>query len=262
MDNPTFKLEGIVKSKDEMEDFEGPLTLILQLLSKNKIEIKDIQISSLLDQYLAYLDEMKSMDLEVASEFVAMASHLVYIKTRTLLYADEENTELDELISSLENLKSRDTYVRIKAVTDTLQEMFKKGAGLYAKPPEYFRADTEYRYDHDKSDLFDAMRRVLDREEAQKLNLSGRRVIVPTRIVYSVSEKAEEIKKRLNELGVLRVNAFFHESRSRTELVATFIAVLELCKSGSIILSGADDDMIISCSDGETAGVDGNSAER
>ena len=77
---PTYHLEGIIKSKEEMEDFEGPLTLILMLLSKNKIEIRDIQISEILEQYLAYLDEMKAMDLEIASEFVQMASHLLYIK--------------------------------------------------------------------------------------------------------------------------------------------------------------------------------------
>ena len=77
MENPTFRLEGVVKTREELEDFEGPLTLILLLLSKNKIEIRDIKISDLLDQYMAYLDEMKAMDLEVASEFVSMASHLV-----------------------------------------------------------------------------------------------------------------------------------------------------------------------------------------
>ena len=108
MNNLTFKLEGVVKSKNEMEDFEGPLNLILLLLSKNKIEIRDIQISLILDQYIAYLEEMKSMDLEIASEFVAMASHLVYIKTKTLLAEDDQEvSELDELISSLESLKNK-----------------------------------------------------------------------------------------------------------------------------------------------------------
>ena len=76
MDNPNFFLEGIVREKDEMQNFEGPLSLILQLLSKNKIEIRDISISDILDQYLEYLDEMQSMDLEIASEFVQMASYL------------------------------------------------------------------------------------------------------------------------------------------------------------------------------------------
>ena len=85
MENPNFFLEGIVKEKNQLQDFEGPLSLILMLLSKNKIEIRDIKIADILDQYLEYLDKMQSMDLEVASEFVQMASHLLYIKTRTLL---------------------------------------------------------------------------------------------------------------------------------------------------------------------------------
>ena len=78
MDSPIYHLEGVVKAKTEdMEDFVGPLDLILHLLSKNKMEIKDIQISLILDQYLAWMAARKEMDLEVASEFVTMASQLV-----------------------------------------------------------------------------------------------------------------------------------------------------------------------------------------
>ena len=72
---------------EEMQDFEGPLDLILYLLSKNKMEIQDISISLLCDQYISWLEQRQRMDLEVASEFVAMASHLVYIKTRSILGA-------------------------------------------------------------------------------------------------------------------------------------------------------------------------------
>ena len=84
MDNPIFKLEKVVQSKaaEPLEDFEGPLDLILFLLSKNKIEIQDIPIALILDQYLEYLEKRQQMDLEVASEFVTMATHLMYIKTR------------------------------------------------------------------------------------------------------------------------------------------------------------------------------------
>lgn len=85
MDNPTFHLDSVVKDKNELQDFDGPLSLILMLLSKNKIEIRDIKISEILDQYLEYLEQMEKMDLEITSEFVQMASHLLYIKTRTLL---------------------------------------------------------------------------------------------------------------------------------------------------------------------------------
>ena len=87
MDNPIFKLEKVVqtKSSEPLEDFEGPLDLILFLLSKNKIEIQDIPIALILEQYLDYLEKRKQMDLEVASEFITMAAPLMYIKTRMLL---------------------------------------------------------------------------------------------------------------------------------------------------------------------------------
>ena len=98
MENPNFYLEGVVHNRDEMQDFEGPLSLILQLLSKNKIEIRDISISDILDQYLAWLDAAQSMDLEIASEFVQMAAQLLYIKTRTLLASDEEEVSELELL--------------------------------------------------------------------------------------------------------------------------------------------------------------------
>ena len=75
MENPSFFLEGVVREKNELQDFEGPLSLILMLLQKNKIEIRDIKIADILDQYLEYLDKIQSMDLAIASEFVQMASH-------------------------------------------------------------------------------------------------------------------------------------------------------------------------------------------
>ncbi|MBQ1890326.1 MAG: segregation/condensation protein A [Selenomonas sp.] len=93
MDNPIFKLEKVVQEKgnDALQDFEGPLDLILFLLSKNKIEIQDIPIALILDQYLQYLEQRQQMDLEVASEFVTMAAHLMYIKTRMLLSIEPED---------------------------------------------------------------------------------------------------------------------------------------------------------------------------
>ena len=246
MENLTFRLEGVVKTREDMEDFEGPLILILQLLSKNKIEIKDIQISLILEQYLEYLEEMKSMDLEVASEFVAMAAHLVYIKTRMLLSEEEEVSELDQLISSLERLRRRDAYARIKAVTDTLHDMYRQGAGMYIKPPEYLAPDKEYGYSHQKEDLLAAIRRIFDRGETVKSAVNPRPFALPERIVYSVSKKAEQIIERLKFIGPLRLNTFYFMSENRTELVATFMALLELCKAGCIFLSEADgDDFVI-----------------
>ena len=77
MENPTFHLEGVIKEQDSLADFEGPLSLILMLLSKNKIEIRDIRVSEILDQYLEYLNRMEELDLEVASEFIQMAAYQI-----------------------------------------------------------------------------------------------------------------------------------------------------------------------------------------
>ncbi|MGM9522057.1 MAG: segregation and condensation protein A [Oscillospiraceae bacterium] len=242
MENPTFRLEGIVRAKDDMEDFEGPLTLILQLLAKNKIEIQDIQISQLLEQYMAYLDEMKAMDLEIASEFVAMASHLVYIKARMLLSAGEETTELEELMQSLEKLKNRDVYASVKETIPVIAEMYTRGAGTIVKPPEYMPVDKVYKYSHEKNDLLDAMIRVLSREDASATLKEPPVIPVPKRIVYSVTEKTSEIISRLKRIGGSSLSELFGSSGSRSELVATFIALLELCRSGSIMICGDGND--------------------
>ena len=132
----TFRLEGVVRERGSLEDFEGPLSLILQLLGRNKIEIRDISVAEILDQYLAYLDEMQRMDLEIASEFVQMAAYLLYIKTKTLLASDREVTELEELMSSLEQLKAKGARERIKAVLPQFSEMSGNGAGLFTRSQE------------------------------------------------------------------------------------------------------------------------------
>lgn len=257
MNDPTFRLEGVVRASSElMEDFEGPLTLILQLLSKNKIEIRDIKISELLDQYMAYLDEMKRMDLEIASEFVQMASHLVYIKARMLLSEDEEPSELEELIASLEKLRRRDVYEQIKGVADELSPLYCRGAGLITKPPEPLPVSREYRYVHAPEDLVKAMLRILSREEALKAVIQTPRFMMPTRIVYSVSEKSAEIIDELIKKGEMRFSALIAESKSRTEMVATFIALLELCREGKIGIMGEGDEVTVSKLSGEGGGGD------
>ena len=104
MDSPIYHLEKVVRAQtDDMEDFTGPLDLILSLLAKNKMEIQDIQISLILDQYMAWIEKRRALDLEVASEFITMASQLMFIKTRMLLSIHDEEalSELDQLIASL-----------------------------------------------------------------------------------------------------------------------------------------------------------------
>lgn len=249
MSDPVFRLEGIVHSQGDMEDFEGPLSLILQLLSKNKIEIKDISVSLILDQYLDYLREMEEMDLEVASEFVSMASHLAYIKSKMLLTNDDEEiSELEELISSLEKLRRRDDYVKIKAVTEIMAEMYTRGAGRIVKPPEYLPPDKEYRYRHDKIDLFNAFMKLYSREENKSILTHQSVLTYPTKVVYPVTDKAREIREKLREFGNISLAGLFYSCKSRSEIVAVFVSVLEMCKSGVAVLSGEGESTLLSYS--------------
>ncbi|MBQ9734057.1 MAG: segregation/condensation protein A [Clostridia bacterium] len=253
---PTYHLEGVIQSKEEMADFEGPLNLILMLLSKNKIEIRDIQISLILEQYLAYLDEMKAMDLEIASEFVQMASHLLYIKTRMLLKGDEEEvSELELLMASLEQLRAKDIYNNIKEIAPELLKASEKGALIHVKEPEPLRGVKEYRYSHEPWELLRAMNNVLGRGKTaadEQGENPLRRRIVPKRIVYNVREKSREIIERLRRHGNASLAALYAESRSRSEVVATFVSILELASLGHVRMSKSDDDIMIEFMGGDT----------
>ena len=235
----TYRLEGVIKSESDYQDFEGPLNLILVLLSKNKIEIRDIQISLILDQYLEQIAKMQSMDLEVASEFIQMASHLLYLKTRTLLAGeDEEISELDALIASLEQLKSRDAYAGIKQVTDEFDRKTRIGLQYFSRQPEPLPKQ-QYNYRHEPYELLGAFAEMLARggqspEAVEPLQ------IVPRRIVYAVRTKSREILSLLQEYGSLSLQTLFADTSSRSEIVATFLSVLELCAIGGLCVSATE----------------------
>lgn len=256
MEAPIYHLEGVVKAKEEnMEDFVGPLDLILHLLSKNKLEIKDIPIALILDQYMDWMNRRKEMDLEVASDFIAMASHLVYIKTRMLLsiHDEEAMSEMEQLIATLEAHQRNENYLKVKAVVPALDSRYQIGRDYLTKVPEAVQPDKVYRYVHDKGDLLRAMTAVLDRL-GHKLPppVSAFQGIVG-REPYPVADKAGEIIKRLIAFGVTRFQALFKGSRSRSEVVATFLAVLELCKARRLLLAGTESDCTVTCTQEEGA---------
>ena len=238
MDAPVFSLPGIIKDKEDTSDFVGPLTLILQLLSKNKVEIRDISISLILEQYLAYLDEMAELNLEIASEFAVMASHLMYIKTKMLLYEGEEISELEQLITSLEQLQRSDVYLQIKEVSQTLSGMYTREGIMMAGPPEYFAQDSEYKYVHISQELLDAIYRVVGRENLRLSSINPNDTVYPERVEYPISEKITEVVDRLKRCGDIAVRELFGECQSRTELIAMLVAVLELCRVGRAFVSG------------------------
>ena len=248
MENPVFKLEKVVHDRtEELQDFEGPLDLILFLLSKNKMEIQDISISLICDQYLAWLSARQSMDLEVASEFVAMASHLVYIKTRMLLSIEDEEaqSEMDALIQSLEERRRNERYAQVKAAAERLSPMGEFGRNILTRGPETQGTGKIYEYSQERAELLLAIAEIQSRAE---------RALPPPKTAfqdivqyepYPVESKARDILRRLREGGVMRFLALFRGSRSRSEVVATFLAVLALCRDSVLRLTGSESDCTV-----------------
>ena len=240
MAEPQYRLEGIVRTRTEqMEDFEGPLDVIFLLLSKNKIEIQDVSITAILEQYLAYLDEMKRLDMEIASEFITMASHLMLIKTKMLLSAAEQQEaeqELDVLRQSLIERQRKEAMESIRQAITILEPRNEIGRCLFVKEPEPLRKDRAYRYQHAPIDLLKALDTIAERSARQlpppTVNFMG----IVGKEPYPVTKKAGEVLRQLLLRGVERLKNLFKGNRSRSEIVATFLAILELCKTNSVSL--------------------------
>ena len=240
MGQPQYRLEGIVHTRSElMEDFEGPLDVIFLLLSKNKIEIQDVSITAILEQYLAYLEEMKRLDMEIASEFITMASHLMLIKTKMLLSAAEAaeaESELDLLRQSLVERRRKEAMDQIRLAIIDLEPRNEIGRCLFTKEPEPLRRDQTYRYQHDVRDLLQALDMISERNARQlpppTVNFQG----IVGKEPYPVTKKAGEVLRQLVLRGAERLKNLFRGNRSRSEIVATFLAILELCKTSSVTL--------------------------
>lgn len=240
MAEPTYHLEGIVQTRTEdREDFEGPLDVIFLLLSKNKIEIQDVSITAILEQYLAYLEEMKRLDMEIASEFITMASHLMLIKTKMLLSAAEQaeaETELDLLRQSLIERRRKEAMEQIRNAVTQLEPRNEIGRCLFTKDPEPLPKENGYRYKHNVLDLLKALDTIAERSQRQlpppTANFRG----IVAKEPYPVTRKAGEVIRQLVLRGVERLKVLFRGNKSRSEIVATFLAILELCKTNSVTL--------------------------
>lgn len=240
MGEPQYHLEGIVRTRSEtMEDFEGPLDVIFELLSKNKIEIQDVSITAILEQYLSYLAEMKRLDMEIASEFITMASHLMLIKTKMLLSAAEAaeaESELDLLRQSLVERRRKEAMEQIRLAVSVLEPRNEIGRCLFTKEPEPLRREQGYRYQHDVIDLLRALDTIAERSQRQlpppTTNFKG----IVGKEPYPVGKKAAEVLRQLVLRGMERLKNLFRGNRSRSEIVATFLAILDLCKTNSVTL--------------------------
>ncbi len=245
MEEPKYHLQGALKAGTEMpEDFDGPLDVILQLLSKNKIEIQNVSITAILEQYLAYLDERKRLDMEIASEFITMASYLMLIKTKMLLSASEQaeaESELDLLRKTLVERQRKEAFERIKTASQALEPRNEIGRCLFTKQPEPLPKATGYRYQHEPMDLLRAAAAMAERTARQLpppvSNFAG--IVGAER--YPVTKKAKELLSRLLLKGAARLRQLFRGAKSRSEIVATFLAVLELCRTDSVELESSGD---------------------
>ena len=240
MAEPQYRLEGIVRTKAEMmEDFEGPLDVIFELLSKNKIEIEDVSITAILEQYLGYLEEMKRLDMEIATEFITMASHLMLIKTKMLLSAAEQQeaqTELDILRQSLIDRKRKEAMEQIRLAVSELEPRNEIGRCLFSKEPEPLKREKGYRYKHDVLDLLRALDMIAERNQRQLPPPTTNFMGIVGKEPYPIGRKTGEVLRQLVLRGVERLKNLFRGNKSRSEIVATFLAVLDLCKTNSVTL--------------------------
>ncbi|HIZ56005.1 MAG TPA: segregation/condensation protein A [Firmicutes bacterium] len=218
------------KLQFKLEIFEGPLDLLLHLIAKHKLNIYDIEISSLLDQYLDYIGDMRAADLEVASEFLEMAAHLVYIKTVSLLPQPEEAEELKkELTGQLIEL------TRLKEAARRLAAL-REGYAVYVRRPVVLEEDPTYRHIHPSRDIYEAYLRATGKTRKRLPPPPSAFSEIVTRRMISVTSRIVYVLKRLYKEGRIEYQDLFNGS-GRSEMVATFLAMLELLKAKRIRLS-------------------------
>lgn len=219
--------------------FEGPLDLLLTLITKNKIDIYDICISDLLEQYMEQINKMKESDMDIASEFLEMASRLVYIKSVFLLPKyEEEAEELKKELTGqlLEYQQCRETALMLKPLYDF---------DTFTKEPSPVEFDLTYNRVHPPIDIVKAYISAVGRGKRKlpppKSAFEG---IVQKKIV-SVSSRIIHVMRRLWHGKRVKYKELFEASNGKSELVATFLAVLELVKGKRVRIDG----------DGENANV-------
>lgn len=222
-------------------DFEGPLSLILQLLARDKIEIRDVKIADIVDQYLKQLELMESMNLEIAGEFIVMAAQLTYMKARALMDEEKNISEIEQLISALETLKRRDGYGFYKDLAEYIGTII--NFDTYAKPPEALVPDKLYRYAVDPADLLRALNSIVPTE---LLNSPEKRVkrAIPRQIAFEVAQKEREVLLLVSESGSVSLNVIYGSCQSVSEIIATFLAILQLIREEK--LSFGDGELKIS----------------
>ena len=232
----------------KLETFEGPLDLLLSLISKNKIDINDIPISLVCDQYMEYLAKAEAFDIELSSDFIVMASELMLIKSRMLLPRNEEEEEDPRAALAAAVLE----YQRAKEASAMLGDLFSHYGLRMAKDTDEITVDKSFVADHDVSLLFKAYNKVMseikisDTEAKKKFEP----LLAPQNTV-SVAAVVNSLTKTLITRKRIRIGGYFQSASSKSELITMFMAVLELLKTGILALEelSYDEDGIINAMD-------------
>ncbi len=222
----------------KINDFEGPLDLLLHLIKINEMDIMNIQIEKITDQYVNYINSLEKMNIEVASEYLVMASELIHIKSKLLLPNETIESEDEEEINSKEELINRLLeYDAYKKISNILEEKNENRSLIYTKLPENINNyidDKPIEQNGEIDDLVNAFKLFLERNKKNK----------PLKTKVTVNEIS--ITKRCDDIrNVLKSNkkvSFFKlfEYNSKDYIVVTFLAILEMCKNKELTISQDD----------------------
>ena len=218
----------------KLEKFEGPLDLLLALIKKNKMQIEDIPIALICEQYVDYIAKAQKLDMELAVEFLVMASDLMLIKSKMLLPREENEEEEDpraKLADALARLEAA------KSVAGELGKRYTQYSGRMAKDSEDISPDKTFVKDYDAAVLVPAMRRVLaEYRDTEAISTGLVRPIV-ARPIVPVRIKIMGIMRHFKTLDTTpSLGEILDEAESRPELVAIFIGVLELIRMKRLLL--------------------------
>lgn len=232
------------------DSFEGPLDLLEHLIKKNKLDICTVSLIEITDQYIRHINQMEGMNLEVSAEFLLVASNLLYIKSKALLPKHDEEDDSEEIANNLtEALKER---ARMKIISERLRTMQYDGTFRYFKDAEKIEkkpAITNKYENLDVNKLYSAFMTVLEKTERRapppKSNFTG----IVGREPVSVKEKAGSLIHRLKKSKKLRFEKVFEGASHKNEVVALFLAILELMKLNQIFAYEENDRILIRLGD-------------
>lgn len=230
--------------KVKLEIFEGPLDLLLYLIKKNEVDIYDIPISTITDQYIEYLDMMKSLNLELAGDFILMAATLIHIKSKMLLPIPEEGGEEDEGIDPRAELTRKLLeYRRFKLAAEELNKRLILGRDVFTRKAVFPLEEIEDEAaqvgfaDVGLFDLIEAFKDII-----KKLPKTYSVDITVDR--FRVNDKINEIMEVLEREKSIVFTELFQPSSAKGEIIVTFLAVLELCKLLMIKVNQTHDGVI------------------